>query len=120
MVIITCTQRSLKRLILGSFYSNGGSDLLKHFVYILECSDGTYYTGYSNDVLARLKKHQEGKGAKYTRGRTPLQLVFKQGFVTKEEALKAEYAIKKLSKQEKGRLILGEVYKVNVDTTELS
>ncbi|OIJ20541.1 hypothetical protein BKP45_09025 [Anaerobacillus alkalidiazotrophicus] len=91
---------------------------MKHFVYILECGDGTYYTGYSNDVQARLKKHLQGKGAKYTRGRTPLSLVYEKGFETKEEALQAEYSIKKLTRQKKERLIKKEGCMNNEDSTE--
>jgi putative endonuclease len=81
---------------------------MDHFVYILECGDGTYYTGYTTNVQTRVKKHEKGKGAKYTRGRAPLNLVFEKGFETKGEALKAEYAIKKLSREGKQRLIIEE------------
>jgi putative endonuclease len=76
-----------------------------HFVYILECSDGTYYTGYTNEISQRLRKHEEGKGAKYTRGRGPLKLVFMQSFQTKQEAMRMEFAVKKLSRAEKERII---------------
>jgi putative endonuclease len=77
-----------------------------HFVYILECSDGTYYTGYTNEISQRLRKHEEGKGAKYTRGRGPLKLVFQQSFQTKQEAMRMEFAVKKLSRAEKERIII--------------
>jgi putative endonuclease len=79
----------------------------KHYVYILECKDGTYYTGYTNDLDKRIKAHQEGKGAKYTRGRAPVKLLFEKGYETKSEALKAEYRIKSLSRLEKEGLIGG-------------
>ncbi|WP_070121519.1 GIY-YIG nuclease family protein [Bacillus marinisedimentorum] len=75
-----------------------------HVVYILECSDKTYYTGYTNDLDKRIAKHQSGKGAKYTRGRSPLKLMFTKGFATKEEAMKEEYRIKRLSRKEKEKL----------------
>jgi len=76
-----------------------------HFVYILECNDGTYYTGYTNELTQRLRKHEEGKGAKYTRGRGPLKLVFQATFSTKQEAMRMEYAIKKLNRAAKERMI---------------
>lgn len=79
----------------------------KHYVYILECSDGTYYTGYTNNLEKRMKAHQTGKGAKYTRGRTPVTLLFEKEFDTKSEAMKAEYEIKSLSRAEKADLIGG-------------
>lgn len=91
-----------------------------HFVYILECKDGTYYTGYTIDVEKRLKKHEQGKGAKYTRGRAPFNLLLEKGYETKEAALKAEYAIKKLSKQKKVQLIYEERCKDDVDTKKFS
>ena len=76
-----------------------------HFVYILECKDGTYYTGYTNEISQRLRKHEEGKGAKYTRGRGPFRLVYQESFSTKTEAMKAEFAIKKLNRSAKERII---------------
>lgn len=77
----------------------------KHFVYIIECSDHSLYTGYTNDVQLRFEKHQEGKGAKYTRGRGPLKLVYTEEFAEKTEAMRREYAIKRLSRKEKLALI---------------
>jgi putative endonuclease len=76
-----------------------------HFLYILECKDGSYYTGYTNDLEKRFKKHEEGKGAKYTRGRGPLKLVFQQAFPTKQEAMRMEFAVKKLNRAQKERMI---------------
>ncbi|WP_198769466.1 GIY-YIG nuclease family protein [Fictibacillus halophilus] len=76
-----------------------------HFLYILECKDGSYYTGYTNDLEKRLKKHEEGKGAKYTRGRGPLKLVFQATFPTKQEAMRMEFAVKKLNRAQKERMI---------------
>lgn len=71
------------------------------FVYILKCSDGTLYTGITNNIEKRIKQHNEGKGAKYTRGRGPVALVKYFTRITKGEALKLEYQIKQLSRQEK-------------------
>ena len=76
-----------------------------HYVYILECNDKTYYTGYATDLIRRLIQHCSGKGAKYTRGRTPLDLVYVEEYKTKSEALKREYKIKQLTKKQKKKLI---------------
>ena len=73
--------------------------------YILKCSDNSLYTGWTNDVAKRLEAHNQGTGAKYTRGRTPVELVYLEIFDTKQEAMKREAAIKKLSKQDKLQLI---------------
>lgn len=73
-------------------------------VYILRCGDGSLYTGIATDVQARLKVHQSGKGAKYTRGRGPLELVYCEECVDKSAALKRELAIKALPKEEKEKL----------------
>lgn len=75
------------------------------FVYILECSDNTYYTGYTNNLEKRILAHQNKKGAKYTKGRTPIKLVYYEVFQTKSEALSREYFIKKLTKSQKISLI---------------
>lgn len=74
-------------------------------VYILRCGDGTLYTGIARDVQARLEAHRSGKGAKYTRGRSPLELVYTEQCATKSEALKRELAIKALPRAEKEKLI---------------
>ncbi|RSL29583.1 GIY-YIG nuclease family protein [Salibacterium salarium] len=76
-----------------------------HYVYILECGDGTYYTGYTTDVAQRIKMHKSGKGAKYTRGRGPLRLVYQEAFATKQEAMRAEYDMKKWTRQDKEALL---------------
>lgn len=73
-------------------------------VYILRCGDGTLYTGVTNDVAARLEAHRAGVGAKYTRGRGPLELVYTEAYPDKVTAFQREYAIKRLSRQEKLRL----------------
>ena len=73
-------------------------------VYILECSDGTYYTGITNDLIRRVEKHNSGKGAKYTRERGPVDVMYTKNMSGKSEALKEEYKIKKLSKIKKKEL----------------
>ena len=73
----------------------------EHFFYVLECSDGTYYAGYTTDVTKRLAVHNNGKGAKYTRAKLPVQLLHSEPFNTKREALQAEYAFKQLTRQQK-------------------
>lgn len=75
------------------------------FVYMLRCGDGTLYTGATDDVPRRLAAHRAGKGAKYTRGRGPLELVYQEQVPDKSAALKREYQIKRLPKQEKEGLI---------------
>lgn len=76
-----------------------------YFVYILRCADGTLYTGWTNDLDARIKVHNEGKGAKYTRSRLPVTLCYYEELASKSEALKREAEIKKLSRKEKLKLI---------------
>ncbi|QEH68868.1 GIY-YIG nuclease family protein [Cellulosilyticum sp. ST5] len=76
-----------------------------YYIYILKCKDGTYYTGYTNDIEKRVRIHNDKKGAKYTRGRTPVTLVYEESFATKAEALKREYMIKQMSRAEKEALI---------------
>ena len=77
----------------------------KHYTYIVHCADDTYYTGYTTDLENRVKTHNEKKGAKYTRTRTPVELVYHEEFDTKEEAMSREYAIKQLSRKQKEQLI---------------
>ena len=74
-------------------------------LYILRCGDGTLYTGITTDVQSRLEAHRSGKGAKYTRGRAPLELVYTEDCGTKGQALKRELEIKALSRPEKRKLI---------------
>ena len=76
-----------------------------NYVYILMCKDNTLYTGWTNSLERRVKVHNEGKGAKYTRGRLPVKLVYFEEFSTKSEALKRECEIKKMSRKEKILLI---------------
>ena len=74
-------------------------------VYILQCGDGTLYTGITDDLPHRLEMHRAGKGAKYTRGRAPLTLVYQEVAASYSEALKREYRIKQLPRTEKLKLI---------------
>lgn len=74
-------------------------------VYILQCGDGTLYTGIARDAEKRLKMHQSGKGAKYTRGRGPLTLVYREGCESHTQALQREIAVKKLTRRQKLNLI---------------
>jgi putative endonuclease len=78
---------------------------MRYFCYILECSDGTYYTGWSTDPERRLKQHNHGTGARYTRSRRPVQLVYVEELTDKVAALKRERAIKALPRQKKQELI---------------
>ena len=75
------------------------------YLYILRCKDDTLYTGITTDVEKRLEAHRAGRGAKYTRGRTPLELVYRETCGTHSQALKRELEIKKLTRQEKQNLI---------------
>lgn len=75
------------------------------YVYILRCGDGSLYTGMTDDVPRRLEVHRSGKGAKYTRGRGPLELVRQERYDSKSEALHREAEIKALSRQQKLALI---------------
>lgn len=78
-----------------------------NYTYILECKDGTYYTGWTNNLEKRLKDHNEGRGAKYTKARLPVSLIYHEKFQTKEEAMRREYAIKRMTRSEKENLING-------------
>lgn len=75
-----------------------------HYVYILKCSDNTLYTGYTNNLENRINTHNSKKGAKYTRGRTPVKLIYFEEYMDKSEALKREYRIKQLSREQKLKL----------------
>lgn len=76
-----------------------------NYVYLLECSDGTLYCGWTNDIEKRLKAHNSGKGAKYTRSRLPVRLVYLEEYESSVEAQKREYRIKRLTRNEKLSLI---------------
>jgi putative endonuclease len=76
-----------------------------HFVYILRCKDGSYYTGYTTEINERLRKHELGIASKYTRARLPVALVFTEELNSRSEAQKREHAIKRLRRKEKDRKI---------------
>lgn len=76
-----------------------------NYTYVLECKDGTFYTGWTNNLEKRLRDHNEGKGAKYTKSRTPVKLVYHEVFEMKEEAMRREYAIKHMTRSEKEQMI---------------
>ena len=77
----------------------------KNYVYILKCSDGTFYTGWTTDIEARVNTHNSGSGAKYTRGRRPVRLVYYEELPDRSAALKREAAIKRLPRNKKLELI---------------
>jgi putative endonuclease len=79
-----------------------------HYVYILRCADGTLYTGYTTDPARRTAEHDAGEGAKYTRGRTPVELAHVERFETKSGAMSREYVMKELSRAQKDRLVVGD------------
>ena len=76
-----------------------------HYVYVLRCADDTLYTGYTTDVARRVAEHDAGEGAKYTRGRTPVELVHVESFDSKSAAMSREHRIKQLSRGQKEELI---------------
>ena len=78
-----------------------------NYTYILKCSDGTFYCGWTNDLEKRLNAHNSGSGSRYTRTRLPVVLVYYEQFPTKEEAMSREWHIKRLSRAEKEELVSG-------------
>lgn len=76
-----------------------------YFVYILQCRDKTFYIGYTNDLDKRVNVHNQGLGAKYTRGRIPVKLLYFEVFKDKSKALKREFALKKMTRKQKEKLI---------------
>ncbi len=76
-----------------------------NYTYILRCKDGSLYTGWTNNLEKRVQDHNAGKGAKYTKSRRPVELVYYETFDTKEEAMRREYAVKQLSRTKKIQLI---------------
>lgn len=89
---------------------------MKYYIYILECSDATLYTGFTKNLEKRVETHNAKKWAKYTRGRTPVTLKYFEEFDTESEARKREYKIKQLSRNEKFSLI--EVFNKNLNSYE--
>lgn len=81
----------------------------EHFFYVLTCRDGSFYGGYTNDLERRIRLHNAGKGAKYTRGRGPVTLTYFKRFSSKSEALKAEYHFKHLTRKKKIEFLLTEM-----------
>ena len=80
---------------------------MKHYTYLLKCADGSFYCGYTLDIKRRVLEHNDSKlGAKYTKGRRPVELYYFEEFDTKQEALQRELAIKKLPPIKKSELIL--------------
>ena len=75
-----------------------------NYVYILRCADGTLYCGWTTDLEARLATHNSGKGAKYTRSRRPVELVYFEAYEARHDALSREWHIKRMSREEKQRL----------------
>lgn len=73
----------------------------EHFFYVVECSDQSYYAGYTNDLEKRIAVHNEGKGAKYTRAKRPVRCIYYETYETKREAMQAEYAFKQLTRKRK-------------------
>ncbi|WP_455684279.1 GIY-YIG nuclease family protein [Thomasclavelia sp.] len=76
-----------------------------NYVYIVECSDHTYYTGWTTNLERRIETHNKGNGAKYTKARCPVKLIYFEEFVNKNQALKREHAIKQLTRKQKELLI---------------
>ncbi len=84
-----------------------------HYIYILSCHDETLYTGWTTDLKKRLAVHNAGKGAKYTRSRLPVKMVYYESFRNKSDALRRECEIKKMNKTEKLRLISSKAIETN-------
>ena len=77
----------------------------KAFMYVVECRDGSYYTGYTTDIKKRVAVHNSGKGAKYTRARLPVKLIYAEGFASKEEAMSAEALLKRKKRPQKEQFL---------------
>lgn len=77
----------------------------KYYAYLARCNDDTLYAGYTNNLEEREAKHNNGKGAHYTRIRRPIKIVYSEEFVNRSDAMKREYQLKQLKKEEKEKLI---------------
>lgn len=88
-----------------------------NYTYILKCKDNTLYTGWTNNLKKRIEAHNAGKGAKYTKARLPVELVYYEQLETKEEAMKREYAIKQMTRKQKDALIK---YKADINYNEVA
>jgi putative endonuclease len=82
-----------------------GLDWLDYYVYMLRCSDNTFYTGYTKDIDNRLKQHRSGTGARYVRCRLPLELVYLERMIERKDAMHREREIKKMSRKQKEELV---------------
>jgi putative endonuclease len=91
----------------------------EHFFYVLECNDGSYYAGYTNNLIKRIKLHNEGKGAKYTKGRGPVKLLYSKPFTNKSEALRTEYQFKQWTRKKKEMFLVEEMGGFNVAAEKL-
>ncbi|WP_223596408.1 GIY-YIG nuclease family protein [Neobacillus bataviensis] len=91
----------------------------EHYFYVLTCRDGSFYGGYTNNLERRLRLHNEGKGAKYTRGRGPVELTFYKEYDNKTDALRAEYYFKRLSRKKKIEFLMEETGGYNVAAEKL-
>ena len=78
-----------------------------NYTYLLRCADGSLYCGWTNDLISRVNAHNSGKGAKYTKARRPVKLVYYEISGTKEEDMRREAAMKRLSRKEKEKLVFG-------------
>lgn len=92
-------------LIPSGLYIDGTQKMSKNYTYMVECSDHTYYTGWTNDLEKRIRAHNAGRGARYTKPRRPVRLVYFEMFDTKEEAMRREWEIKQMSRSAKERLL---------------
>lgn len=94
-------------ICVGNYVDKGE---IMNYTYILRCGDNSLYTGWTNNLEKRLEMHKAGKGAKYTKARLPVELVYYETFDTKEDAMRREYAIKQMKKKEKEMLIRDVVF----------
>jgi len=90
---------------------------VSHYAYLLRCADGTFYAGYTTDPERRVAEHDAGEGAKYTRGRTPVELVHLEAFPSRSAAMSREYELKQLSHDAKAALAENETG-VDIERTE--
>lgn len=91
----------------------------EHYFYVLSCRDGSLYAGYTNNIERRIKQHNEGKGAKYTKGRGPVSLLYSKIFNNKGDALKAEYEFKQWTRKKKEEFLIKETGGIYVAAKKL-
>lgn len=87
----------------------GAGNMAEYYTYMVLCSDNTLYTGYTDNIERRIQAHNSGKGAKYTKARLPVELVYQETFASKQDAMKREYAIKQYTRAQKLRLLSPEI-----------